>query len=213
MLQNYSTIPDQFKFEFEIDGVSEQMIILVIFNFHQNLNNLKEYSNNSTKIIRNKERKDSKDIKDSKDSKDGKENVNELLDTFLNFSIYDHGIIENEQKIMENKKNFKYCLNFLKEFVKIIMLNINEDNILLIEKMVIILLYWLSINNDVFNLVVDQDIKRELKFLNYLLQESQEMKELQKDKVALSKKIEQINTMILPIETTFHVNITNNSNK
>ena len=189
MLQNYATIPDQFKFDFEIDGVSEQMIILVIFNLHHNLNNLKEYSNNSTKILRTKET-----------------NGNIENDTFLNFAIYDHRVIEIEQNIIENKKNFKYCISFLKEFVKIIMLNFNEDNVLFVEKMVIILFYWFSINNDIFSLVVDQEIKKEFKMLNYLLQENKDIKELRKDKNAFNKKIEQINTMILPIETCFHVN-------
>ena len=191
VLINYQSIPDQFKFDFEIDGVAEQMIILVIFNFHHNLNALKDYPNTSNKMVGRKN--------SNKDNSD--------FDTFLNFSIYDHCVIENEQKILENKKNFKSCLNFMKEFVKIIMLNINEDNIQYIEKMVIILLYWLSINNDVFTVIIDHEVKKEFKFLNYLLQDKQEIKDLRKDKNTLIKKIEQINTMIVPIETSFHVNI------
>ncbi len=190
MLQNYCNIPDQFKFEFEIDGAAEQMIILTIFNFHYNLNNLKDYSTNVVKI-----------------KKEGNENNELENDTFLNFAIYDHKIIQSEQNLMETKKNFKHCLNFLKEFINHFTLNFNEDNIAFVEKIVIITFYWFSINSDVYNIVIDDKIKRELKFLNYLIQESPEIKEFRKDKSSFIKKIEIINTMILPIETSFYVSL------
>lgn len=37
-LSNYNAITDNFKFNFEINGQIEQMIIMSIFNFHQNVN-------------------------------------------------------------------------------------------------------------------------------------------------------------------------------
>ena len=51
VLTNYAILPDHYRFTYEINGLIEQMVILGIFNFHYNLNNLSDYSNDPEKII------------------------------------------------------------------------------------------------------------------------------------------------------------------
>jgi hypothetical protein len=194
VLQNFSIVADKAKYNLEIDGFAEQMIILSIFNFHFNLNGLKEYKNDSTKIIRPK--------KETNTNNSSDEN---FLERFLYFSIYDHAIVNTLKELIDKKNNIKISYNFLKELIRVVIFNFNEDNILFTEKVLVIILYWLSINYDLYQLIIEPETKKELKCLNFILQESNEFKELKKDKNSLVKKIEQINTMILPIETILHV--------
>lgn len=182
ILQNYNVIPDTFKINYEVNDYCAQMILLGIFSLHYNMNNLGPYSNDPLKIILNKDK-------------------NQLL----SFDIYNHGLIKDLETGDNIKPIVKQSLNFIIMFTKAICENICEDNCSFIEKYLLIIFYWLSLNYDVFNLVIDDDIKQRLKFYNYYLQNDPEMKKffMPQTEVTLNLLTDKINNYILPIELTF----------
>jgi hypothetical protein len=185
VLTNYAILPDHYRFTYEINGLIEQMVILGIFNFHYNLNNLSDYSNDPEKIILKTE-------------------VNQLL----TMNVYNHNILklqssEQNGNGKELKNSFKVCLNFLNIFIRTVCLNMNEDNIAFVEKFLLIIFYWLSLNYDVFNLIMDDELKRNLKYFNFVIRNDLELKRLMANPYIFQEVITKINTMILPMETTF----------
>ncbi len=180
VLLNYHIIPDDFKINYEVKGNITKMIILCLFTLHYNLNNLEQYKNESQEI-----------------------NFSDRI-KLLNFKIYNHNLIKSlNQK--EMKQSLKYSLNFFITFTKIICSNMREENYNLIEKYLLILFYWLSLNYDCLNLFIDDSIKNNLKYLHYYLKNETELKKYlhPKTKYTLDLLKQKINDMILPIELSF----------
>ena len=180
VLLNYHIIPDEFKINYEVKGNITKMIILSLFTLHYNLNNLEQYKNESQEI-----------------------NFSDR-NRLLNFKIYNHNLIKSlNQK--EMKQSLKYSLNFLITFTKIICSNMREENYNFIEKYLLVLFYWLSLNYDCLKLFIDDSIKNNLKYLHYYLRNETELKKylFPKTRVTLDLLINNINNLILPIELSF----------
>ncbi|MCQ2819163.1 MAG: hypothetical protein MJ252_18015 [archaeon] len=181
ILSNYNIVSDQFKINYEVHGKCVEMILLSIFILHYNLNGLKEYPKESERIIINKDKT--------------------LL---LNFGIYSHGLVKdlNQENI---KPILKHTLNLLIMFSKAVIRSINEDNYYFVEKCLLILFYWFSLNYDMFNLIIDEQTKQYLRFLHYSLRNDPEISKflMPQTKLTLSMLVEKINKNILPIELTF----------
>jgi hypothetical protein len=195
ILYNYAIVPDNFKFTYEYNGFIEQLVILSIFNFHHNLNNLADYANDPQKIIFN--------------SGEGPNNSNNST-PLLKIGIYNHKLTEeitknNSSSNNEVKNSFKFSLIFLNNFIKSILYSMNEDNQSFIEKTLLILFYWLSLNYDVHQLLIDDDLRRYLKFFNLVISNDYELKRFTQpeNQNKFFTLIDQMNNMILPIETTF----------
>ncbi len=186
ILSNYNQIGDKYKSFFENEGFVEQMIILAIFNFHHNLNNLKAYPENFDKINLNSN-KDSNDVK-------------------FSFSLYSHNILQDETS---GKNAFKYCKNFIKNFLSILLNNLNRFNIIFTEKFVLVVFYWLSINFEFFNDLIGNNEKTALKFLNYKLQSTPQISSLKSNPEVFNSFFKLIDKCILPIESTFYVHMSN----
>ena len=181
ILLNYKILPDQFKINYEVNGYCAQMIILAIFGIHYNINNLQNYPDKPKKIILNKEKKN-----------------------LLSFDIYSHDLVATLNK--ENIKPIvKQTINFIILFTRVICKNITEQNFPFVEKYLLILFYWLSLNYDMFNLIIDDEMKKYLQFLNFSLQSDPEMKKffMPQTQVTLNIIVNKINNLILPIELTF----------
>lgn len=198
ILHNYAIVPDNFKFTYEYNGFIEQLVILSIFNFHHNLNNLADYANDPQKIIFN-----------SGNSGDGQTQLNNST-PLLKIGIYNHKLTEeitknNSTTNNEVKNSFKFSLIFLNNFIKSILYSMNEDNQSFVEKTLLILFYWLSLNYDVYQLLIDDDLKRYLKFFNLVITNDYELKRFSQpdNRVKFFSLLDQMNNMILPIETTF----------
>ena len=180
VLLNYHIIPDEFKINYEVKGNITKMIILSLFTLHYNLNNLEQYKNESQEITFSDRNR------------------------LLNFKIYNHNLIKSlNQK--EMKQSLKYSLNFLITFTKIICSNMREENYNFIEKYLLVLFYWLSLNYDCLKLFIDDSIKNNLKYLHYYLRNETELKKylFPKTRVTLDLLINNINNLILPIELSF----------
>ena len=180
VLLNYHIIPDEFKINYEVKGNITKMIILSLFTLHYNLNNLEQYKNESQEITFSDRNR------------------------LLNFKIYNHNLIKSlNQK--EMKQSLKYSLNFLITFTKIICSNMREKNYNFIEKYLLVLFYWLSLNYDCLKLFIDEPIKNNLKYLHYYLRNETELKKylFPKTRVTLDLLINNINNLILPIELSF----------
>lgn len=173
MLQNYSMVQDNYKFSYEINGFVEQLVILIIFNFHNSLNGLVDYPTASEKII-----------------------IDKNFSPLLNIPIYNHNLLKDLQNTTI-KTSLKFTISLLSIFLKIVCQNINEETIVFSEKFLLMIFYWFSLNYDAFELLVDEEIKASLKYLNFVLKNSLDIKNLN------PQVIEKINKMITPIETTF----------
>ena len=183
ILIHYQKISDQtFRIDYEFKGQCVQMVILAIFSFHYNINGLQPYGKESKKII-----------------------TNQKINKILNFDIYSHDIVKslNEENIKANKKQ---SINFLAQYTKTMCKNVNKYNINFVEKYLLILFYWLSLNYDLYSLIIDDESKIYLQFINFYLQEDQDIKQLfnPRPQIALKMLLEKINTRILPIEQTFY---------
>ena len=79
----------------------------------------------------------------------------------------------------------------------------NETNYNLVEKYLLIFFYWLSLNYDMFNLIIDDEEKAYLKYLNFYLRTHNEISKflMPQTKVTLDLLVDKINNYILPIET------------
>jgi hypothetical protein len=170
MLVFYPSVPDNVKFNFEINGQLEQFLILAIFNFHQNLNNMGD-KNTPEKII----------IPEAKG--------------FLPWSIYNHNLLKD---VGDNiKPGFRYSVSFIRNLTRTILANANETNFSFVEKYLAVLFYWFSINYDIYNLLIEDDMKEILSYIAWVLN-----KELEQN---LYKEILMLKmNKILPIEATFN---------
>jgi hypothetical protein len=101
------------------------------------------------------------------------------------------------------KLNLKESLKLITQFSKCVIMNLNETNYNLVEKYLMIFFYWLSINYDMFNLIIDDEEKSYLKYLNYYLRTHNDIKKLLLpiSKLSLDLLIDKINNYVLPVET------------
>jgi len=185
VMTNYAIIPDHYRFTYELNGFIEQMVILGIFNFHYNLNSLVDYSNQPEKII-----------------------LQNGFKHMLNINVYNHKIlkldpVDSNSTGKDVKNSFKFSINFLDVLIKAVCLNINEDNIAFVEKFLLILFYWLSLNYDIFNLLITDEVKKTLKYFNFVIRNDFELKKLMSNPFVFNNMVTKINTMIIPMETTF----------
>jgi len=121
----------------------------------------------------------------------------------LNFRLYSHNITS---KMSENLKlNLRESLKLITQFTKCVITNMNESNYNLVEKYLLIFFYWLSLNYDIYSLIIEEEDKAYLKFLNYYLRTHNEISKflMPQTKVTLDIIVDKINNYILPIETDF----------
>jgi hypothetical protein len=181
ILSNYNLIGDNYKSFFENEGFVEQMIILSIFNFHHNLNNLKAYPEQFDKINMP---------------------LNKDQECKISFSLYNHNILQDEAN---SKKAFVYCKQFIKNFISILLKNFNQFNLVFTEKFLTVIFYWMSINFEFYNDLISAEDKSILKFLNHKLQNNKSILNLKSNPENYSKHFTLINKCILPIESMFYV--------
>lgn len=96
----------------------------------------------------------------------------------------------------------KYCLKFLNSYLKCVCLKMTKDNFAFIEKFLLIMFYYFSLNSDLFSLLVDEEILKYLKFFNHFIQNDPYY--LQKINSPMnSQYYDTINRLILPVESSF----------
>ena len=198
ILKNYSSIPDNFKLNYEIYGDWSEMLLLSIFAFHYTLDNLNINENNVINTDSN-----NNSILSSYSNEPERITLNQKYNYLLNFKLYNHNITS---KMKENiKLNLKESLKLITQFSKCVITNMNEANYNLVEKYLLIFFYWLSLNYDIYNLIIDDEEKSYLKFLNYYLRTHNEISKflMPQTKVTLDIIVDKINNYILPIETDF----------
>jgi len=143
---------------------------------------LKDYSNNPEKII-------------------FPNNKNPLN---LKYGVYSHNI-KNMIKECENSTKYaslKYSLKLLSSYLKCVCLKMSKDNFAFVEKFLLIIFYYFSLNTDLFSLLVDEEIIKYLKFFNFFIQGDPQY--LQKINSPMAPQIyDNINKLILPVESSF----------
>ena len=198
ILKNYSSIPDNFKVNYEIYGDWSEMLLLSIFAFHYSLENFNINENN---IVNNDSNHNS--ILSSYSNQPERITLNQKYNYLLNFKLYNHNITS---KMSENLKlNLRESLKLITQFTKCVITNMNESNYNLVEKYLLIFFYWLSLNYDIYSLIIEEEDKAYLKFLNYYLRTHNEISKflMPQTKVTLDIIVDKINNYILPIETDF----------
>ena len=192
ILKNYSSIPDAYKLNYEIYTDLSKMLLLSIFGFHYTLDNFNINDNNEN---------NNNMLLTPYSNQSDKIELNPNYNYLLNFRLYSHNITS---KMKDNiKLNLKESLKLITQFSKCVIMNMNETNYNLVEKYLLIFFYWLSINFDMFNLIIDDEEKSYLKYLNFYLRSHNDIKQflLPQSKVTLDLLIDKINNYILPIET------------
>ena len=192
ILINYSLISDNFKVNFETYGDWSKMLLLSIFSFHYSLDKEEDSPN-----------KDNYSILSSYSNEPEKIPINDNKNLLnLNYSLYNHNLTK---KMGNMKPNLKESLNLITQFIKCVILNMNEANYNLVEKFLLIYFYWLSLNYDLYKLLIDEEEKTYLKFLNHYLRRCNDISKflMPQTKLTLNLLLEKINNYILPIEATF----------
>ena len=145
ILKNYLSIPDAYKLNYEIYSDWSKMLLLSIFGFHYTLDNL--YINDNNENNNNK-------LLSPYSNQSDKIELNPEYNYLLNFRLYSHNITS---KMKDNiKLNLKEALKLITQFSKCVIMNMNETNYNLVEKYLLIFFYWLSINYDMYNLIIDK---------------------------------------------------------
>ena len=196
ILKNYLSISDSYKINNEIYGDWSKLLLLSIFAFHYSLDNDGSNENN---IIN--ENNSNNSILSSYSNEPERITLNEKSDNLLNFKLYNHNITS---KMKDNiKLNLKESLKLITQFSKCVIMNMNETNYNIVENYLLIFFYWLSLNYDIYNLIIDDEEKAYLKFLNYYLRNHNEISKflMPQTKVTLNIIVEKINNYILPLET------------
>lgn len=123
---------------------------------------------------------------------------------FLKYGIYSHNI-KNLIKEGENSPKYaalKFSLKFLSSYFKCVCLKMSKDNFAFIEKFLLIIFYYFSLNSDLYSLLVDEEIIKYLKFFNFFIQGDPAY--LQKVNSPMAAQIyDNINKLILPVESSF----------
>ena len=192
ILKNYMSIPDGYKLNYEIYTDLSKMLLLSIFAFHYTLDNLN--INDNSEMINNR-------LISPYSNQSDKIELNPNYNYLLNFRLYSHNITS---KMKDNiKLNLKESLKLITQFSKCVIMNMNETNYNLVEKYLLIFFYWLSLNYDMYNLIIDDEEKAYLKYLNFYLRTHNEISKflMPQTKVTLDLLVDKINNYILPIET------------
>jgi len=192
ILKNYLSIPDGYKLNYEIYTDLSKMLLLSIFAFHYTLDNLN--INDNSEMINNR-------LISPYSNQSDKIELNPNYNYLLNFRLYSHNITS---KMKDNiKLNLKESLKLITQFSKCVIMNMNETNYNLVEKYLLIFFYWLSLNYDMYNLIIDDEEKAYLKYLNFYLRTHNEISKflMPQTKVTLDLLVDKINNYILPIET------------
>ncbi len=96
----------------------------------------------------------------------------------------------------------KYALKLLSSYIKCICLKMSKDNFAFVEKFLLIVFYYFSLNSDLYSLLVDEEIIKYLKFFNYFIQGDPLY--LQKINSPMASQFyDNINKLILPVESSF----------
>lgn len=122
----------------------------------------------------------------------------------LTWSLYSHDILKDVKKDEIIKITFKMTVKFFTTFIKSILDNMNEENLVFAEKFLLVLFYWLSLNYDVYSILIDEDSQNKLKFLNYVLQTSSQFIEIKSKEEEFQQFKEKINNKIMPVESLFY---------
>ena len=197
ILKNYLSISDSYKINNEIYGDWSKLLLLSIFAFHYSLDNDGSNENN----VINENSNNNSSILSSYSNESERINLNDKSDNLLNFKLYNHNITS---KMKDNiKLNLKESLKLITQFSKCVIKNMNEANYNIVEKYLLIFFYWLSLNYDIYNLIIDDEEKSYLKFLHYYLRNHNEISKflMPQTKVTLNIIVEKINNYILPLET------------
>ena len=195
ILKYYSTIINEYNMNYDLINDCAKMIMLAIFSFHYSLDHLNMDDMNENNI--------NKPMSSAYSNESENIILNEKYNFLLKFKLYNHNITS---KMKENiKLNLKESLKLITQFTKCMITYMNEVNYNIVEKFLLILFYWLSLNYDMFNLIIDEEEKTHLRFLNYYLRNLNEVKTFlnPNSKVTLNLLIDKINNYILPLETHF----------
>lgn len=178
ILKFFNNIKDETRLDYENQMLIEQLVIMTIFNFHYNLNNLDGYSNSNEKILLTSEAnsKESDEINQSKDNKEDLSlSVNLQCDIKLSFQLFSHNILNfsNKEDMSNVKYGFRYVCNIIRSMVKLLAENYNFENQVFTEKILLMFLYWFSINYDVFKFVInnDDEVISNLRFIAFKVNE------------------------------------------
>lgn len=98
--------------------------------------------------------------------------------------------------------SLRYSLKLLSSYLKIVCLRMNKDNFAFIEKFLLIIFYYLSLNSDLYSLLVDDEIINYLKFFNFFIQGDPQYQQKINSPIA-SQYYDNINKLILPVESSF----------
>ena len=149
ILKNYLSISDSYKINNEIYGDWSKLLLLSIFAFHYSLDNDGSNENN----VINENSNNNSSILSSYSNESERINLNDKSDNLLNFKLYNHNITS---KMKDNiKLNLKESLKLITQFSKCVIKNMNEANYNIVEKYLLIFFYWLSLNYDIYNLIID----------------------------------------------------------
>ena len=96
----------------------------------------------------------------------------------------------------------KYSIKFISSYFKCVCQKMNKNNYAFIEKFLLIIFYYFSLNSDLFRIIVDEEIIKFLKFFNHFIQGDPSY--IQKiNSVYGQQYYETINKVILPVESSF----------
>lgn len=179
VLKNYNKISEEIKTSFESHLGWEQIVLMLIFNFHYNLNQLEDYSLENEKLI-------------NKESTEKDNNKVELI-----YELYNHKILDSDKNC---KNGYKFILPIIKNFIKSIISNYNKDNKEIIEKVLLLLMSWLSINYDIScQILNDIEIKSGLEYINFIITNEIDLS----NKINYEQIIYILNNYISPVEVNF----------
>jgi len=215
ILDNYDKIVDGFKFSYEISGQIDNSLLLCIFVLHFNLNSnklnishkkflKKYYLEFYHSIIYFNIYKKFLDLKDYSNNPEKIIIPNNKIPLNLKYGIYSHNIKNLIKGGESNPKyaSLKYSLKLLSSFFKCVCLKMSKDNWAFIEKFLLIIFYYFSLNSDLYSLLVDEEIIKYLKFFNFFIQGDPQY--LQKINSPLASQFyDNINKLILPVESSF----------
>lgn len=194
-LINFQSILDNFKKDqfFEVIEEWVKMLMTCIFTLHYTVDN---YGEGRTESIEQQ-------ILEDYPTKVDRISINKDRPSLLNFGIFNHNFSKKFQNDKgEIRMNVKESLNLIINMTKKIIANMNVENYSMVEKYLLILFYWLSINYDLFSLIIDEEAKGSLKYLNFYLRQHNDIAKflMPQTKVTLNLITNKINKYILPME-------------
>ena len=177
VLRYYHNIREDIIISYETNLAWEQLVILIIFNYHYNINLLDEYSKENEKICFNME-----NFKSS-----------------LIFELFDHKLQSTSDKTLI-KYAFKLMFPLIKGLIFTLSNTYMKENKDIIEKTLLLFFYWLSLNYDLLaQMLQDKELIEGLEYINYIISKELELVPL----VDKEQAIYLLNNYICPIEVNF----------